>query len=234
MDYWPNLQVGCKQNCSSDCSCNPFFSKPNHPHRLDRYASSRLRGRGLTFAPVHVLLRLCDSEAHAGWSVNHLWRPLPLLICILQQLYQPSALINACLLDTVWNLPRTLLCAYVYLPVSPWLIGSRGCSADMTAQRRTGQVTAGQRRPGNKSVIFQPLHKQVIILRWAIAYYGLHPACDISKHRRTAPCECLGLTNGECVLTSWRGLMGVWTSSSHGDPGRLRTCYEWVWEQTGV
>lgn len=104
-------------------------------------------------------------------------------------------------------------------------------------RHRTAQVTAGQRRPGrrgNKSVIFHPVHKQVMILRWAIAYYGLRPARDISKQRRTALCECLAWTSGECVLTSWHGLKGVWTSSPHGNPGRQCTCYDWAWEQTQV
>lgn len=103
-------------------------------------------------------------------------------------------------------------------------------------RKRTGQVTAGQSRPGrrgNKSVIFHPVHKQVMILRWAIAYYGLRPASDISK-QRTALGEYLAWTSGECVLTSWRGLKGVWTCSPLGNPGRQCTCYDWVWEQTRV
>lgn len=144
---------------------------------------------------------------------------------------------NECLSATALNLTQTLLCACVYLPVSPWLICSQKRSADVTAQRRTGRVTAGRRRPGrrgNKSVIFHPVHKQVMILRWAIAYYGLHPACDITKQRRTALCEGLARANGECVLTSWHGLRGAWTSSAHGNPGRQRTCYDRVWEQTWV
>lgn len=122
--------------------------------------------------------------------------------------------------------------------ISPCLLGllaPRG--VPRMWRHRTGQVTAGQRRPGrrgNKSVIFHPVHKQVMILRWAIAYYGLRPACDISKQRRTALCKCLAWTSGECVLTSWHRLKGVWTSSPHGNPGRRCTCYDWAWEQTQV
>lgn len=104
----------------------------------------------------------------------------------------------------------------------------------MTGQGRTGRGTAGQRdtATGNKSVIFHLVYKQLVMLRWAIAYYGLRPACDISKQSRTALCERLGWTNEECVLTSRRGLLGVWTSSSLGNPGRQCTCYGWAWEQT--
>lgn len=56
----------------------------------------------------------------------------------------------------------------------------------MTGQGRTGRGTAGQRdaASGNKSVIFHLVYKQVVTLRWAIAYYGLRPACDISKQTR--------------------------------------------------
>lgn len=39
---------------------------------------------------------------------------------------------------------------------------------------------------------------------------------------------------GECVLTSWHGLRGAWTSSPRGNPGRQGTCYDGVWEQTRV
>lgn len=56
----------------------------------------------------------------------------------------------------------------------------------MTGQGRTGRGTAGERDAawGNKSVIFHLVYKQVVMLRWAIAYYGLRPACDISKQTR--------------------------------------------------
>lgn len=71
---------------------------------------------------------------------------------------------------------------------------------------------------GNKSVIFHLVPKQRAVLRRAIAYYGLLPACDISKQSRTVLSERLAGTNEECVLTSRRGLLGVWTSSSRGNP----------------
>lgn len=53
----------------------------------------------------------------------------------------------------------------------------------MSGQGRTGQGKAGQRDAamGNKSVIFHLVYKQVVMLRWAIAYYGLRLACDINK-----------------------------------------------------
>lgn len=86
----------------------------------------------------------------------------------------------------------------------------------------------------NKSVIFHLVHKQIVTLRWAIAYYGIPPAGDISKQSRITPRERPGSTNGECVLTSQCVLSGVWTSSSRGNPGRQCTCYGWTREQTEV
>lgn len=242
MDYWPNVQLGCFMNHFAG-TCAVLFSANQTKLTVPTVILLHIWGTGETDFCAHA----CAVETLPQWSRHNLkcesslqpslWHPLPLLICIPQQVYQPSALINACLSDTALNLTRTLLCACVYLPVSPWLICSQKCSADVTAQRGTGWVAAGQRRPGrrgNKSVIFHPVHKQVMILRWAIAYYGLRPACDINKQRRTALRECLARTNGECVLTSWHRLKGAWTSSSHGNPGRQCTCYDWVWEKTQV
>lgn len=86
----------------------------------------------------------CESSPHLS-----IWRPLSLLICILQQVHQPSALINACLSDTALNLPPTLLCVCVYHSLGLVdLFAPRG--APLMWQHNVGQawVTAGQRRPG--------------------------------------------------------------------------------------
>lgn len=243
MDYGPDLQPGCFKNLFRRRSCSPFSSATQPKLSSLTVILHHLWGTGEADVCTHA----CAVETVWQWSRHKLKcesslrpslrHPLSPLICILRQVYQPSALMNECLSATALNLTQTLLCACVYLPVSPWLICSQKRSADVTAQRRTGRVTAGRRRPGrrgNKSVIFHPVHKQVIILRWAIAYYGLHPACDITKQRRTALCESLARANGECVLTSWHGLRGAWTSSAHGNPGRQCTCYDRVWEQTSV
>lgn len=105
-------------------------------------------------------------------------------------------------------------------------------------QDKAGQAGAPQDRgtlaAHNKSVIFHLVYKQVVMLRWAIAYYGILPACDISKQSGIALHERRGRTNEECVLTSQCELSGVWTSSSHGNPGRQCVCYGWAWEQTQV
>lgn len=146
---------------------------------------------------------------------------------------------NACLWDAALNLslsslPVACICFSLCLFVD--LFPPR--SAPLIWQDKVGRAGAlqdsGDAAAGNKSVIFHLVHKQVVMLRWAIAYYGLRPACDISKHRRTDLCERQGWTNEECVLTSRRGLLGVWISSSHANPGRQWTCYAWAWEQTRV
>lgn len=115
-----------------------------------------------------ILLRICGTQGEADvcyraclvntlwqWSRHKLkcesslhlsvWYPLSLLICILQQVHQPSALFNACLSDTALN----LCCARVFIfPVSRWLIRSQRCSADVTAQRRTGPGHSGTEEAG--------------------------------------------------------------------------------------
>lgn len=127
-----------------------LFAAPFHqqiePTFLPHHVRGTREGGALTFGLVHVVLILCDSEADTSWSVNHPCRPRSLLICVVQQVYQPSALINACLSDAALNLPPTLLCACVYLPMSLWLTRSQRCSADVTAQDRPGHSRTEEAR----------------------------------------------------------------------------------------
>lgn len=63
---------------------------------------------------------------------------------------------------------------------------------------------------------------------------GSGKACDVSKHWQCSVQRPALETDEECVLTSRRGLQGVWTSSARGNPGRQRTCDVWTWERTHV
>lgn len=219
------------------------LSNPTQALSADCYSSSPLRDRRGWRLHSRMCCWDCVTMKQTQGEVWIISPPIPPTSSLPLDLYSVAGIPTFC--PDEWMFisyspkPDTdsVVCVCVYLPVSPWLICYQKRSADVTAQRRTGRVTAGRRRPGqrgNKSVIFHPVHKQVIILRWAIAYYGLHPACDITKQRRTALCEGLARANGECVLTSWHGLRGAWTSSAHGNPGRQCTCYDRVWEQTWV
>lgn len=101
----------------------------------------------------------------------------------------------------------------------------------MTGPGGTGRGKAGQRdaATGNKSVIFHLIYKQVVMLRWAIAYYGFGPTSDISKQSSPA----LRWTNEECVsladVSCWEsGLARPMVTQVDS------VCYCWAWEQTQV
>lgn len=104
----------------------------------------------------------------------------------------PSALINECLWDAALKLSLPSLFCVHFSSVS-LLTSSLSEVLHWYDRRKAGQARAaaghGDTVTGNKSVIFHLVYKQVVMLRWAIAYYGLGPACDISKQSSTALCE---------------------------------------------
>lgn len=137
----------------------------------------------------------CLTVEKTQFDLSTAWTscaPVPLSWFAFNSRYtSPRALINACLWDTALKLslsrsshPFRCVCTYSSL----FYFSPR--RASLIWQHELEPAGARQDREmlhqAMKVSFFPPIYKQVVMLRWAIGYYGICPACDISKHLKSS------------------------------------------------